>query len=285
MRSLPGATALRSGDHVCWTYSSYAEHRRVLTTSLREGLAEQQRIAYFGVDGSEERVRAYLQQNGLDVESLLGAGTLLLGDARRVYALDDRGRIDVDEMLARYRVLVDEALADGFAGVRVAAEGGWMLDDLSNLDRWSLYELRADLLAAEMPIVALCCYDARSADPVALRSVGAVHGLTLNLAVEDSTFHLHAPSSGTIAVQGDLDVEWADRASALLLGTVDELHEGVVDVSGLRFTDVAGMRALSELLAAIHRRGGRPTVRGASPAFIRLWSLLGRDDRLDVRFR
>jgi MEDS: MEthanogen/methylotroph, DcmR Sensory domain len=63
---------LQTGDHVCWTYASDAEHRQVLTTFFAEGVARGEKVFYLADDETAaERLLDALRDEGQPVDHLL----------------------------------------------------------------------------------------------------------------------------------------------------------------------------------------------------------------------
>ena len=87
----------------------------------------------------------------------------------------------------------------------------------------------------------------------------------------DPPFALVAATDGAWMLVGEIDVASEAAVQRMLAATTSDW---VVDVSGLEFADVAGMRAIASAAAA----AGTPlTLRGASETFRRYWRLAGFD--------
>jgi anti-anti-sigma factor len=72
-------------------------------------------------------------------------------------------------------------------------------------------------------------------------------------------------------LSGEIDLQARDTF-AVALGAVTSSGECVIDVSGLRFVDVSGMRTLAD---ASRSADGGIWLHGASPGLRRLWDLCG----------
>lgn len=274
MGALGGVTGARPGDHICWAYSTAGEHRRVLTEYLQEGLEAGDQVGYFGWDGSQATVRGYLENRGLDTGRLITGGALVLGDARDAYTPD--GTFEADARIAGYRALSEQAVRDGFRSFRVAAEAAWLFEVPGVRQRWPSYELRADLLAAQLGFTAMCCYSTRLVDRASLDITAAMHASTLD--VESMhLFRIHGVPAGGIAIAGEIDASCAEDARELLLSAAPDVATPVVDLSGLRFVDVAGARAIAALVSALAPKGEPVEIAGASAAFRRVWDILRLD--------
>jgi anti-anti-sigma factor len=83
-------------------------------------------------------------------------------------------------------------------------------------------------------------------------------------------FSLEPSADGTLALKGEVDVASADALAAALRASARD--PWVVDVAGLDFLDVAGMRAI----ALTSERAGVPLQLVGTPAWLtRLWQVAG----------
>lgn len=269
----PSVADLERGEHVFWPYASTASRRRVLCEYLSAGLSAGERLLFVAVD-PHERLRSDLADAPFDVDHLVRRGEMLVASIADAYLPD--GRFDPDRRLREYAELVEAAVRDGFAGLRVAADATPLLTDARVRDAWPAYELRADLLARRMPFVALCAYDSRS-DRDALELMAAVHGRCVEGCSSLAAFGLHAGEGGGIAVEGEVDTTCAETVRDLVRQVVRDLEEVTLDLSGLSFADVAGVRAIAGGAQDMAERRGPVLVAGAPPSFRRVWSALGYD--------
>ena len=105
-------------DHSCWVHGDRGDYRPRLTGFFREGLERGLRVAYLG-PGSAGELREHLGR-------LAGSGPLLARGAIRVICLEEiygaGGPVDPAEVISRYAAATQEALADGYQGLRVSAD-------------------------------------------------------------------------------------------------------------------------------------------------------------------
>lgn len=94
--------------------------------------------------------------------------------------------------------------------------------------------------------------------------------------VEGAGFRLYGRRDGSIRLHGELDMTHADKVGEVL-STAGQSGATVLDLSGLEFVDVAGMRTIAQACEVIARSGGTSTIRGASETFRRMWRLAGFD--------
>lgn len=80
----------------------------------------------------------------------------------------------------------------------------------------------------------------------------------------------------TVVISGELDTATVPRFAALTAGYPDAgIRRLVVDVSGLEFADVAGLRALDALLVQVGQRGIAVVMCGVSRQLGRLMTICG----------
>ncbi|HLE99182.1 MAG TPA: MEDS domain-containing protein [Gaiellaceae bacterium] len=269
-----------AGDHVCWAYPDEESRREVFADFLRTGLAAQQRLVLIAPD-PERRLESDLASAGLPVRKLLRDGRLVAFSTEDAYLPD--GTFDADARLAAYCALIEGALADGFSGVRVAADATAVLAEPGLDTAWSSYELRADLLATRLPFSALCAYDRHACAADRLELVHAVHSRSLgNGHAPGSPFRLHALDHERLLLAGELDFRHAEVLRSLLTASAPDLPRLRLDVSRLSFVDAAGMSALAKALTHACERLSSVSIEGASERFCRIWSLLGFDTAIEV---
>ena len=287
------ANGLRAGDHVGRGYASERERWRGLVPYIVEGVALGEKVVYVAPASEAERFRHEFRQAGrqagrdLDVDGLLAAGQLAVEPAEHTYSATEG--FDPDSAIEGWRDLVEQALREGRPGLRVAGEVAWLFAQAGSPQRWAAYELRFDLLAARLPLTGMCCYDLRAPDCAAAELVHTVHPLWLGelppswkTSDGDARVRLHGTLDGGLSIGGEMDHASAGELGAVLAGALDDLHQPVLDVSSLRFVDVAAMRAIFRAGEQLARRHGRVQVRGASSLFRKVWGLL-RFDLLDPR--
>lgn len=272
-------------DHACWVSQPDAAHRSALVRYLTAGLVRRERVGFFGAPRQRiDDVAADLSAIGVPVGRLTEDGQLVLASAEDQYVRD--GTFDARRRLRDYTVAVRGALDDGYRGFRVAADVAWLADHPQARHDWPGYEFAADLLAARLPFTALCVYEPRHWHPAELGVVEALHSRRVGGTVTgaDTGFRARADRDGSIRLLGELDITHSARLRQIL--DVAARHSGVavLDVSGLDFVDVSGMRAIAVTCAAMARTRGDALIRGTSGRFRRIWDLAGFGT-VDTRIR
>lgn len=274
--SVQHARDLGPHDHVCWSYDDIADFRDRAREYLAEGLALGQRVWYVA---AETGAGALSGAAGFDAALASGAAQVTsLGDT---YA---SGAVVVPEDQVRaYAAATEEALADGYTGLRVAAEATPLVRTPVQLAAFLRYEHLVDRYMAERPFSAMCGYDSTLLEGSAVTKLAGVHPCS-NRPVP---FRLHAvtegpngdsgPAGGALELGGELDASGHELLGALL-ERIDAGSDGlVVHAPELSFIDHRGLLMLAD---SARRRGGGLLLRTRATGAARLVEVL---DIPDVR--
>ncbi|GAA1300951.1 MEDS domain-containing protein [Saccharothrix xinjiangensis] len=224
-------------DHICWPYDDPAEFRRRAVEFLADGLALGQRCWYVS-EGPTEELLSHVAELGAALDS----------GALRVVSIDDTygdgGAVTPAEQVATYAAATRAALADGFSGLRVAAEATPMVRGDEALDAFCRYEHLVDRYMAGEPFAAMCAYDRTELPASAIGQLACLHPAS---GTGGSPFRLYAVPHARVALDGELDLESRDDFTRALDRA--DLRAGggpvVVDGSSLEFIDHHALFALS----------------------------------------
>ncbi|WP_214416928.1 MEDS domain-containing protein [Sphaerisporangium fuscum] len=274
---------IRLGDHLCLAYAHEDEQRQVVTEFVGGALAAGERVVYFTEGVGERRVHGWLSEAGLDVDAAVQRGALGIRSAEDSYLAS--GRFDPSEMIVALRSEIDASLACGFTGLRMTGEMSWALSPIPGAERLEEYERRATALFEEGHAAAICQYDTRRFPPDQLTTLAACHPgrVHLNAIFQHGPLRVVSaldPDGGLVLrVTGTIDHSntdgWADVLS-WAAGQVGAGGEARIDMSGLEFIDVAGLRVLVRAAACL--RPGRVRVRNMAPMLAQVVTLVGWDD-------
>lgn len=258
-------------DHACWAYGTDGERAAAAAAWIADGLALGQRAMYIA-DVSPE----VLAEELADVparDEAIARGALVIAESRSMYDLSTP--IDATAQLAVYSAAVEHAIADGFAGIRVAADITPLVDDPTRRRTYLHWEQLADRYMTEQPLAPLCLYDRRKIDD--LRAVEHIHPLT---GPDALPFSLYATGASRSALAGEVDSLIAEPLSEALSTLPD--GDDTIDASALRFVDAHGAWVLQQALER-RRAAGRPlALHDAPPLVRRVWAVCGFDSTLLV---
>lgn len=240
---------LAPGEHLYALHRDEGEQRRVTGTFVRCGLAAGDRVVV--AVGSPARARDVLEADGLVTEGAVRSGQLVFRDVDEMYRSWDAAR-DPAALGAALRDGARRTSADGFPGLRVAAEMDGFAAMLGSLDALLRWERTASVHQAEAGITTICQYDGRqlpgadaaliAAEHTAVAAYAGPRPLASFLAVAD-------PWGLRVSGEVDLSNRWAFvRAVRARLAVRPRVH---LDLSELAFLDVGSLRSLYQLAASL----------------------------------
>lgn len=166
-------SALKQGDHVCPIYDSEAEQLGAAVPFVKEGLARGERCLYVADDCSAARILQALAAAGVDVEREQDRGSLRLLTKRQSYL--PSATFEPQEMIRFLRWEEADALAAGFAGLRVAGEMTWALGPETTSERLIEFEALLNRFLEGSRSVILCQYNRNRFDPAIIHDVLRTH--------------------------------------------------------------------------------------------------------------
>jgi hypothetical protein len=262
-------------DHVCWVYDDPRDLDATAAQFLQGGLARGERLLVVGDGMLETLDRDTLPFGGTD--ALLATGALEILDLGAAY--EGATQYTPEQQLAFYEVATRKALADGFTGLRVAAEVSALAadpDSRAALVRWE--HLADDLMARGSSFTAMCAYRG-DLGREALAEVTAVHPMVRGPEGVPTFQVFH--DADRVILTGSVDTFGAPLLDRVLADSPADRPSTVLDLGLLDFVDVAGCRVLVRWAAGL---GAPLHVAGASRLVQRMWPLLALDAVAPVVF-
>lgn len=254
--SEPTAGHQRTDRHLCLVHADADELRVATIEYLTAGLEEGLRVAY---TGPGEPVELRDRVRGLQGSAALEArGALHLLPHEAVYGT---APVSAEEVIERYADLTEQALVDGYRGLRVVADVTDLGRRPEDHDAFARYELALGPVVASVPFSALCAYG-EDLGPDPLAEVACVHPAGSARA----PFRLTAVDPGHARLDGEVDVT-GRRAFVRTVARLDQVVDGdplVLDLSGTTFIDHRALMVLDASAAA----GGRRFVLDGAPAIV-----------------
>jgi ABC-type transporter Mla MlaB component len=273
------------GTHACVYYQKADERARMLSDFFGNGVASGQKLLCYCPPGQQDDLWP-------GATALIERGQLMVGSADVRYFADGhfRGALPQSALDA----LQASAAAEGYTGVRVYADCGWVLSRLADPTQWVDYELWATGAVMGTNIVGLCGYqttiqphEERKQDTVykqdtvlkqvtvckqdavlkqdAVKQIDALHPAVLGERV--NSYWLSRTAEG-VALCGEVDRFCAGQVRDLLRRAL--ANEAGLDLSGLRFIDSAGVCAVQQAIEGLPHS----SLRNVPPLFARIWALL-----------
>jgi len=271
------AAGIVPGDHVCASFGSDEEHQAIVGRYARQALRRGERFLYHAHSSDGATIRAYLAQEGIDVEAGLALGQI---EIRRIEY--DREPIDPAAIVAGLQAARRAALRDGYSALATTVEMSWALTRPRETAAVVRYEHEVNRVFATADIAGMCQYDRRLFDPPLLERLVATHEFQLRTGRAVTTtarrrLTISERDDGAIALAGALDID-SSAYLAARLAEIDGDGDLVVLTCGLGFADISGCRAL--LRAAEALGGGRRMVLpDPSAALVRVLTLCGWSSR------
>lgn len=255
-------------DHCCWVFDRPTDFLERSFDSLMAGIKDGLRGIYVSTDSGPALEREIRGFEGTD--RLLDDGSLQVWALEETYDAPDA--VDPVRQVAAYSKATNDALADGFRGLRVAANATDQIQTPEQLNAFARYEHLIDRYMADHPFSAICGYRLGGAvDSEVAAQIASLHPLTVT---QTAPFQFFAEAGGIFSLSGEIDFS----TSALLEWTLERAEparppsEVMVDVSALRFIDHHGLYALARYAG---QRDTRIVLVHASGIVRRITEILG----------
>ncbi|HEY7483975.1 MAG TPA: MEDS domain-containing protein [Streptosporangiaceae bacterium] len=236
-------------DHIGWVFSGPDQFAALARGFLADGAAMGERLIYVAEDPDI---------NGLgELDHLIDAGVLQVASIKEIYG--PSGIVDAGRQRATFAQALAEAQAEGYTGIRVAADNTSLVSGDQRFQSWLRWELAADRFMSENPVTGLCAFDRERVDIDRLRHTATLHPL-LSSTSPVPQFRLFA-DDGALYAEGDLDTSAVQRIAWAL----PHLPFGTGVVIDLEVTTFLSHAAFLNL-HKIAQTGIDVTVRGAASA-------------------
>jgi hypothetical protein len=266
------------GDHVCADFETPAQQRRILTDFVRAGLAAGDRVCCYTDAMPPDTVLDLLGDAGIPAGRTVAEGALVVRSTEETYLADLP--FDPARMVAAMEDAVAQALADGYAGLRVSGDMGWATRQVAGADRLLEYESRVGAVFADQPAAALCQYDRRLFDTGTTNSTTGLHTQRLVTTLDRPRTAAITPLADTqgLRLAGEFDMTARTSLQAALSGLTDvpEVH---LELAELQFVDAGCVTELMRLA----RPPRRLTLHDPPPLLLRLVDLLAPNGDVEVR--
>lgn len=270
------------GDHVCWAHDDEAEALDAVGRFIATGLRLGHKIIFSADAASPRAARAHLEAAGVPTEAAVASGQLRIQPAAESYLA--AGRLAPQAMLDSLAEEIVGARREGYPGLRLAGEMGWVSRSDTTIDDLRWYEAQTTRLFLDGRVAEMCLYDRRDFPAEQLRAVAAAHPATAGPQAGEAWTPLLRAFRTTdprgLRLVGQVDQSNREAFTAVLAdvtGRAPTDRPAVLDVSELSFADV---RAACALVRA--ERSARVRLVGCRPALSRLLDLLGESDPVEL---
>lgn len=241
---------LRPGDHACLVCDREEERRAVVTSFLRTGLRMGDALLYLVDDAASgtpfDRLRALVGHSGADLAAAVDEGLL-----QALPTPDPGPHVDGPPLAAAFGELITAARRGGRGGVRIAMEASPALRGWPGTERFAAFEdaVARAVHAQGSRATALCGYDPGWFGDGPLRALAGRHDgrVRADDLFDDGVLTiapLFAPPG--LRLSGAIDESTLPALQAALRGLDGHGAHLCIDLSGLEFCDMEGLRTLIE---------------------------------------
>jgi hypothetical protein len=255
---------MRPHDHIGWVFDGPGGFDALAGPFLAEGAARGERLMYITADPDPDVAARY--------GAILGPRTFQVASIAEVYG--PTGLVDATSQRATFASAVAVALAEGFTGIRVAADNTPLVADQVRLAAWVRWEITADKFMSENQVTGLCAFDRTRVDVDRLRHLATLHPLSSS----DSPVPQYRmfTDNGNLCVEGQID-SFAVSELPRVLDVLPPKTGVLVDLANATLVSRAPLTRLRRLCDT----GVTVTIRGEPAAIAELAaSGLDASDRL-----
>ena len=255
------AAATGWDGHILLLYSSETDRMAAFASWVRRGLENDEKVVCAGTDAqiSDRSVLGPLAGHGIDVTAATAEGRLAVLAVPEFYPPGGQAEI------------VDQALAEGFRRVRIAARERAAAMYLSRR-ALAQRERALELLCQTRPISALCQYEQASAAGDRLAELVGSHR---NIRQFQLSSHC---ANGGMALAGEVDIS-NDKLLEHALAAAASRVSGTLrlDISQVGFLGAAGCRALDVGTRQFRDGGGHVFLLAPVPSVEQILRIAGMD--------
>jgi hypothetical protein len=225
---------MRPHDHIGWVFAGPAEFAALARPFLAEGAERHEKLMYVAEDPGSAALAS--------LDGLAGLDGFQVRSIAEVYGAS--GIVDLARQRATFSAALADAFAQGYTGIRVAADNTSLVTDDKRLKAWIEWEIAADRFIAENAVTGLCAFNRDKIDVNRLRHLATLHPLS-SAASPVPQFRLFA-GEGELCIEGEVD-SFAVSQLWLALDVLPAKTAVRVDLSSARLRGGKAITALSGL--------------------------------------
>ena len=226
-------------DHFCWVHGDPSDYCPRLTEFFSDGLERGLRVAYLG-SGSAGELQEHLGRH-IDVGPQQARQAIQVIPVEEIYGAG--GPVDPAEVIKKYAAATQQALTDGYQGLRVSADVTDLVRAPERQDAFAQCEFLLERYSSRHPLSAMCGYHRELGDAVtqfACRHAAVPAGLT--------PFQVFACDDGAVGLLGDFDMtcQTAFERAVQRIHPAPDDSRLVFDMSAVRYMDHRALLTLDE---------------------------------------
>jgi len=235
---------VRHSSHICLPFESHDEKHAATVTFVHEGLSRGARCIFTGSKEDYDVLGRGLEELGICTRRAAARGALQFRSVEEIYFPD--GTFDPPRSLDLTDRLIDEALLEGFTGLRLTAE----LTRIPENAEWRKivwYEAMINDRFARRPMAALCRYPRWMIPPDRVRDLLRTHPVAI-VRGESCENPFYERPEIVLSDDSQTRLDWQLRQLLVQQRTREHLEE----------TRASAVAAAAELAAELHHlRSGR----------------------------
>lgn len=236
---IDSAAGLGTDGHACWGFDRPGEFFAAAAEFLEDGLRHGQRLAYVGSEPIDEQ-RERLAPLG-EVGQMVDSGMLQLFELQHLYRVGEP--VNPKAQMAIYLRATEAAQAEGYTGLRVAAQVTDLVRTPQTWEAHLRWESKADQLLAPRSLSALCGYRRDAVPPPLLADLSALHPAA-NAAPAEAPFHLFGEGD-ELALSGEIDLFSSETLERVLDLAAGNDEPASLNLEALEFIDHHGIEVLA----------------------------------------
>ncbi|MFI1580399.1 MEDS domain-containing protein [Embleya sp. NPDC020630] len=265
--------AMEYGSHCCFVSADEAVTRLAVHSYIRDGLSAEDRVMCLLGRRDRAWLMSALSEGPTRPDDREADGSLVVVDVGRTPLWE--GEFTPEGMAETFFAAVDQALADGFRGLRVCGDMTWgRAGGVEHADLLE-FERLAGLGLPSRRAMGICLYDPREFSSVQIDAQERLHPLVAGTGrARPPTLQVTDTTKG-LRLVGEADVGTRDLLEDALRRAM--AHSGrdlVVDLSALEFADLGTMESLYRAATALGP-DRHLVLRAAGPAVRKVVDLLG----------
>jgi hypothetical protein len=147
------------GQHLCSIYKTDEQEFSPLILYFSEALKANQKCVYILDNHTENEIKEVFANENIEINTYQNKRQFKFVTKETTYLKD--GYFDVDKMINFIKESGEEALKEGFSGLRGTGGISWAINDKSIMEKMFDYELKLNKRLFDSKISALCQYDER----------------------------------------------------------------------------------------------------------------------------
>lgn len=161
------------GIHICQIYNDEDERRDAIVNYIISGINSGEKTKCFTEKETASSLTSYLKQKGIEMKQVEKTGSFSLQKTADVYIKDNEFK--PDRMLDLLRDFYKSSEAEKRNGARVIGEMTPEIESIKGGSRLMEYESKVSMLLKEVPVNAVCQYNAREFSGETIMNILKVH--------------------------------------------------------------------------------------------------------------